>query len=154
VSTLVPFDSLQVTWAFTRSNVATSIGPNEFFDFFVIRRQAGSKVPTGLPPVPVAPMRPIVMAREEVMRSPVLICVGEAPWVQSLLIDRLFVDPRLNVHPLLAINGRGLMVIMMMLDELTMDHWRRDVGFLDDLAFYDRWPQVSFPFWIRPKVCS
>jgi len=90
------------------------------------------------------------------VRSPVLIRVGEAAWVQPLFIDRLFVDARLNVHPLLAVNGRCLVVVMMMLDDLTVHHRRRrDVGLLDDLTFHDRWLEISFPFWIRPpKVRS
>jgi hypothetical protein len=94
------------------------------------------------------------MARKEVVRSPVLIRVGEAAWVQPLFIDRLFVDARLNVHPLLAVNGRCLVVVMMMLDDLTVHHRRRDVGLLDDLTFHDRWLEISFLFWIRPKVRS
>jgi hypothetical protein len=94
------------------------------------------------------------MAREEVVRSPVLIRVGEAAWVQPLFIDRLFVDARLNEYPLLAINGRCFVVVMMMLDDLTMHDRRRDVGLLDDLTLHDRWLEVSFPFWIRPKVRS
>ena len=78
-----------------------------------------------LPPVPVTSVRPIVAAREEVVRSPVLIRVGEAAWVQPLFIERLFVDAGLNVHPLLAVNGRCLVVVMMMLDDLTVHHRRR-----------------------------
>ena len=70
-------------------------------------------------------MRPIVTTREEVVRSPVLIRVGEAGWVEPLFIERLIVDARLNVHPLLAVNGRCLVVVMMMLDDLTVHHRRR-----------------------------
>jgi hypothetical protein len=64
------------------------------------------------------------------------------------------VDARLNVHPLLAVNGRCLVVVMMMLDDLTMHDRRRDIGLPDDLTFHDRWVEVSFPFSIRPKVRS
>ena len=66
-------------------------------------------------------------AREEVVWPPIPIRVGVAARVKPLFVDRFFVDARLNVHALLAVNGWCLMVVVMMLDDFPMDDGWWDV---------------------------
>jgi hypothetical protein len=89
------------------------------------------------PPVPVTPVRPVMPPREDVARPPpVAIRERKTARVEALLVDRLFVDARLYIHALLAKNGGCLMVVVMMLDDLTVDDRRPDVGF----SFRIGWP--------------
>jgi hypothetical protein len=74
--------------------------------------------------------------RKEVARPPVAIREGKAARVEALCVDRLFVDARLYIHALLAINRWCLVVVVMMLDDLTVDDRRPDVGF----SFRIGWP--------------
>lgn len=72
-------------------------------------REVHGEIPVG----PIAPMCPVA-SREEVARLPVPVRVGEAAWVEALLIKRLVVDAvfihrlvvsaRLYINPLLAIS--------------------------------------------------
>jgi hypothetical protein len=69
------------------------------------------------------------MASREIMtRLPILVCVGEAARIGTISIDWLVVNARLNIDALLAINRRCLMIVVMMLDDFTVDDRRPFVG--------------------------
>ena len=89
-------------------------------------------------------MCPIMAPWKVVVRPPVSIRVGEAARVEPLFIDRLFVDARLNEYALLAVNGRCLMIVVMMLDDFPTHNWSRDVMMLDDFTMHDGRADVTF----------
>jgi hypothetical protein len=92
-------------------------------------------------PIPMAvSVCPVVASREIVTRLPIPVRVGEAARIEPLSIDRLVFDARLDIDALLAINGRCLVVVVMMFDDLAVD---------------DRRPFVSLSFfWIGTQISS
>jgi hypothetical protein len=99
-------------------------------------------------------VRPIMAAREEMARPPVLIRMGKPARVEPLFIYRLFVDARLNVHAPVAVNGRCLVVVVMMLDDFPMYDGSLDVMMLDYFTMHPRRSDVSFLFRIEVQIRS
>ena len=60
-----------------------------------------------------------VSAREEMAGAPIAICVGIAG------IDALGIDPRLHVDAALRGHARRLMIVVVVLDDFSINDWRR-----------------------------